>query len=82
MRDVCGESVLVGEGLGAINFGKLLVLNETAAWIWKEAEDMEDFSIESITKRFCEEYDVAEEIAKSDIDEIIHKWMDINVIQT
>ena len=30
LREVCGERVIVGEGLGAINFGKLLALNETA----------------------------------------------------
>ncbi len=28
--DVCGETVIVGEGLGAVDFGKLLVLNDTA----------------------------------------------------
>ena len=27
LREVCGERVIVGEGLGAINFGKLLSLN-------------------------------------------------------
>ena len=28
LREVCGEHVIVGEGLGAVNFGKLLALNE------------------------------------------------------
>ena len=37
LREVCGEHVIVGEGLGAVNFGKLLALNETAAWLWKQA---------------------------------------------
>ena len=35
LRTVCGEKVIVGEGLGAIDFGKLVSLNETAAWIWE-----------------------------------------------
>ena len=35
LREVCGERVIMGEGLGAINFGKLLALNETAAWLWQ-----------------------------------------------
>ena len=34
LRTVCGEHVIVGEGLGTIDFGKLISLNETAAWIW------------------------------------------------
>jgi hypothetical protein len=29
--------VIMGEGLGAINFGKMLALNETAGWLWKQA---------------------------------------------
>ena len=40
LREVCGEHVIVGEGLGAVNFGKLLALNETAAWLWKQAQEM------------------------------------------
>ena len=28
LRQVCGENVIVGEGLGAINFGKMLALND------------------------------------------------------
>ena len=35
LRDVCGEHVIVGEGLGTIDFGKLISLNETAAWMWR-----------------------------------------------
>ena len=39
LREVCGEKVIVGEGLGAIDFGKLLSINDTAAWIWNQAGD-------------------------------------------
>ena len=44
LRQVCGENVIVGEGLGAINFGKLLALNETAAWLWQQAVAMDNFT--------------------------------------
>lgn len=81
LRDVCGENVIVGEGLGALNFGKLLVVNETAAWLWKEAQKLGIFSIESLTERLCDEYDVTEEVAKADVAEILQNWQDINVIE-
>ena len=48
LRTVCGEHVIVGEGLGTIDFGKLISLNETAAWIWKKAGEMGDFSVDSL----------------------------------
>ena len=27
LRDVCGEQVIMGEGIGALDFGRLLCLN-------------------------------------------------------
>ena len=56
LRQVCGENVITGEGLGAINFGKLLALNETAAWLWKEAEAQGEFTVNSLADKLCEEY--------------------------
>ena len=44
LREVCGERVIVGEGLEAINFGRLLCLNETAAWLWKEAKELGNYT--------------------------------------
>ena len=51
LRDVCGEKVIVGEGLGAVNFGKLLSLNETAAWLWEQAVAIGDFNVEQLTQK-------------------------------
>ena len=42
LRQVCGENVIVGEGLDAINFGRMLCLNETAAWLWQKAQESGD----------------------------------------
>lgn len=80
LRDVCGETVIVGEGLGAVDFGKLLVLNDTAVWLWKEAKSQGDFTPQSLAQRLYEEYDVPNEVAKTDVAELLSKWQDINVI--
>ena len=48
LRDVCGEKVIIGEGLEAINFGRLLCLNDTAAWLWQKASEMDEFSIKEL----------------------------------
>ena len=81
LREVCGENVIVGEGLDAINFGRLLCLNETAAWLWKEALDMGDFTIEALTSRLCKEYDVEEAQALSDVRDIIGQWQQAGVVE-
>ena len=81
LREVCGEHVIMGEGLGAVNFGKLLALNETATWIWKEAEAMGDFTVEALADRLNEEYDVSAEDARQDVADIVAEWQSVDVIE-
>ena len=81
LRKVCGENVIVGEGLGAINFGKLLSLNDSAAWLWQQALEMGDFTIEALAEKLCEEYDVEPDEARQDVDEILAEWQNIGVVE-
>ena len=81
LRQVCGENVITGEGLGAINFGKLLALNETAAWLWKEADAQGDFTVNSLADKLCEEYEVTAEQARQDVDAIVKKWQEVEVVE-
>ena len=79
LREVCGERVIIGEGLGAINFGKMLALNETAGWLWKEAQAMGDFTVEALADKLCEEYDVDADEARKDVSDIIAEWQSVSV---
>lgn len=81
LREVCGERVIMGEGLGAINFGKMLALNETAGWLWKQALAMGDFTIEALADKLCEEYDVTADEARKDVADIITEWQNVSVIE-
>lgn len=81
LREVCGERVIIGEGLSAINFGKMLALNETAGWLWKEAQAMGDFTVEALADKLCEEYDVDADEARKDVSDIIAEWQSVSVIE-
>ena len=81
LREVCGENVIMGENLKAIDFRKILSLNESAAWLWNEAKAQGDFTIESLTARLCEEYDVTTEEARSSVADILEKWDKEGVIE-
>jgi hypothetical protein len=81
LRDVCGEQVIMGEGIGALDFGRLLCLNETAAWLWKQAESLGEFTVESLAKALCNEYDVAEDDAEKDVASIVGEWQKVNVLE-
>jgi len=80
LREVCGEKVIVGEGLGAINFGKLLSINETAAWIWNKAGEQGEFTTESLADALCEEYDVDADTAHADVDRLLNQWKELGII--
>lgn len=81
LRDVCGEQVIMGEGLAAMDFGKLLCLNETAAFLWKKAESLGEFSLEDLAQALTEEYEVSLEEATEDVSSIIDEWQKANVLQ-
>ena len=81
LREVCGEQVIMGEGVGALDFGKLLCLNETAAWLWQKAAELGDFSIDSLADALCAEYDVGKDQAKMDVAAIVAEWQKVNVLE-
>ena len=81
LREVCGEYAIVGEGLGAVNFGKLLALNETAAWLWSQALEQGDFTTELLTEKLCEEYDVEPAVARKDVEAILTEWQNVEVVE-
>lgn len=81
LRQVCGENVIVGEGLGAINFGKLLALNETAAWLWQQAVAMDNFTIDTLAQKLCDEYEVSVDEAKTDVAAILDEWQNVGVVE-
>ena len=81
LRKVCGENVIVGEGLGAVNFGKLLALNKTAAWLWEQAVAIGDFNVEQLTQKLCEEYEITVDEARNDVTPLVNEWNSVGVIE-
>ena len=81
LRDICGEKAIVGEGVETVNFGKLISLNDTAAWLWEKAAELGDFTPEQLADAICEEYDVEKSQALSDIQNILDTWKEIGLIE-
>jgi hypothetical protein len=74
MREVCGEHVLVGEGVSTVDFSSLVRFNDTAAFIWKKAEDLGDFTESQIAEALVEEYDIDIDTALKDVKELLAEW--------
>ncbi len=81
LRDVCGEHVIVGEGIGTIDFGKLISLNETAAWLWRKAGEMGDFTVDTLVEALCKEYEVEKSQAITDVEKMVAQWKEIGIVE-
>jgi hypothetical protein len=80
LRDVCGNNTVMAEGLGTINFNKLLCLNETATFLWRKAEEAGEFTEEQLAEALCQEYDTDVETARKDVGDIIAEWKRLELI--
>ena len=85
LRQLGNEFILVGESMALINFNKMITLNETAAFLWKAAEEQTtshgEFTTTELCKALCEEYEVSPEQAMNDVETTIASWREAGVIQ-
>lgn len=71
-REVCGEAILVPTGEKAADFSKLISLNDSSLYLWKEMEG-KDFSADDLVQALLNEYEVDEETARKDVDRFLQQ---------
>ena len=84
LRKLGNEYILVGESMELINFNKMITLNETAAFLWEQAESSSadgGFTSSDLCKALCSEYEVSPEQALTDVDATINSWLEAGVIE-
>lgn len=80
LRSICGQNVISGEGLEQVNFSKLVSLNESAAYLWKEVEDKE-FTPEMLADLMTDRYEVTAERALADAEALCKQWAEMGLIE-
>ena len=80
LRTLCGEHIVVGEGLAMVNFNKMIVLNDSAAWLWEQVEGRE-FTAEELAGLLTEQYDVSVETTRADVDKMIETWKQEGIVE-
>lgn len=80
LREVMGQATVVGEGVGQLNFNKLIILNASAAYLWKSIEGKE-FTVEQLAELLTDRYGIDSEIARRDAVIITEEWMKNKVIE-
>lgn len=66
LRDICGERVLIANGIENIDFGALVHLNTTAADIYTHFNSSK-FTLEEVVEYVTREYDIDEATATMDV---------------
>lgn len=73
-----GEQLMVASGPAAKFFHGMVKSNETAAFIIDQMK--KETTVEKITAKMCETYDVSEDIAKRDIEMVVDKLREIGAV--
>lgn len=80
IHTIANEKVLIGNG-EQINFSKMLVLNDTAAFVIAELQKQDTpIAIEELAQSLHEHFEVEYEIAFSDVKELIYQLQEQEVV--
>ncbi len=85
LRKLGNEYILVGESMELINFNKMITLNETAGFLWQQAEEQTrtrgSFDATALCKALCDEYEVPPSQAMSDVESTVASWRETGIIE-
>ena len=80
LRTICGENIVVPEGIDNVNFRSIISLNESSAFLWESIID-KDFSKSTLIDLLTSEYEVDEATAKNDVDKLVAKMLATGLIE-
>ena len=79
LRNICGENIIVGDGIENIDFSRIISMNESAAYLWKNIQEQE-FDADKLVSLLLEEYEIDEVTARADVDLLIGNWKEAGII--
>ena len=74
LRQVCGENIIVAEGEESIDFSNIISMNESSAFLWREAQKLDNFTVADLVKILTSEYEVDEATATADVLKLTNQW--------
>lgn len=80
LREVDGKKIVLGEGLGQVDFNKLVVLNPAAAYLWESVEGT-DFDAAALTRLLTARYDLDAGRAQADAEALLEEWRKLGMVE-
>ncbi|MBE7011579.1 MAG: PqqD family protein [Ruminococcaceae bacterium] len=78
LREVAGCNVVVSIGVETMDFGGMINLNDSGAFLWKLLEN--GATQDELLEKMLEEYDVDEKTAKEGINAFINKIREADLL--
>lgn len=80
MREVCGEHIIVAEGIENIDFSNIISMNESSAYLWQHIEGKE-FDEKTLASLLMDEYEVDEDTALADAQTLVNQWFAAGIVE-
>ena len=78
-RELGADAIVIGEGL-TVDFQRLISLNSSAAYLWKQVEGRE-FDVQTLTDLLLEEYEVELPEAEEAAAELAKAWIGAGIAE-
>lgn len=78
LKNIAGENIVVARGPSALQFGGILVLNDTCAVLWKEL--CKYCTKELLCSKLIDFYNINEQTAIHDVDALIQKLKEYDLL--
>ena len=80
LRNICGENIVITHGVDNIDFTAIITLNDSAAYLWNQVKDR-DFTKEDAVRILLDAYNVAEDRAREDVEELLALWEEMGLLE-
>lgn len=78
LREMCGEHIIIATGVANIDFSKVISLNESAAYLWREVEGKE-FTPGTLATLLTAKYDIDDATALADAAALAQGWVEAGI---
>lgn len=80
LRPLGKEYILVADGLEAVDFSRMVSMNESAALLW-EAVEGKDFDAGTLADLLVDNYGIDRERAEKDVSVLLETWRKASIIE-
>ncbi|MCB9017444.1 MAG: PqqD family protein [Paludibacteraceae bacterium] len=80
LRKVGDQRIIVAKGIENIDFGKIIAMNASSAYLWQQVEG-KDFTPQMLADLLVEKYDVDPNLALEDSLALAESWQKAGIVE-